>query len=108
MIFGFTPPGSEPLGGVKLANPVTVSNLVYEVGGLGWAVLGGLVDLPAGTFVDTCMPRWTWLVGVGPPPDAVPLNQYTYDFMTNSNGVIGAGYPFWAVGGGGGVVPIWQ
>jgi len=73
--------------------------LKYIVSQLGWAVDGGRIDLPPGTLVDTSLDQWAWLAaeGVGPPKDAVPLNQYTYDYMTNNNGIIGLGYHYWEV-----------
>jgi hypothetical protein len=98
MIFGFTPPGSDPLGAVALTVVTTVFTLQYIVGGLGWAVTGSRIDLPAGTVVDSGLPRWAFLLDQGgPPPDAIALTQYTYDFMTNNEGVIGLGYPYWEV-----------
>jgi hypothetical protein len=107
MIFGFTPPGSMALGIVVLPNPVNATNLLYLVSGQGWDVRGGLIFLRPGTMVDMNTPRWAFLADQdGPPIDAVALNQYTYDYMTNNNGVIGLGYPYWAVRYGSDVIPI--
>src|SRR5262249_22424834 len=107
MIFGFTPPGSDGLGAVFLTVTTTVFTLYFLVGGLGWAVMGGRIELPPGTAVDLGLPRWRFLLDQdGPPIDAVPLTQYTYDFMTNNNGVIGLGYPYWAVRYGSGIIPV--
>jgi hypothetical protein len=54
---------------------------------------GGRIDIPSGTYVDLSLAQWQWLAaeGIGPPNDAVPLNQFTYDYMTNNN-TIGLGY----------------
>ena len=110
MILGFTPPGSQPLGGgIGFPTGLAVYTWVaFLVSGLGWATDGGRIDLPPGTAVNTGAPGWRWLVGIGPPPDAVALDQYTYDWMTNNEGAIGLGYPYWEVryGPDRGIVPV--
>jgi hypothetical protein len=63
----------------------------FAVGGWGWLLRDRLV--PGGTVVDDSLPEWQWLkempgyVGnptrtVGPPPDAAPLDDETYRYMT--------------------------
>jgi hypothetical protein len=76
--------------------------LKYAVGQNGWAGPNGHW-LDRGTVVDTSV--WLEFAGVPPPPDAVPLDQQTYDFMT-SNGVVGLSYPYWQVAVGLGIVGI--
>jgi hypothetical protein len=76
--------------------------LKYAVGSGGWNAPGGHW-LDRGTVVDTSV--WAEFAGVVPPPDAVPLDQQTYDFMT-SNGVVGLSYPYWQVAVGPGIVGI--
>jgi hypothetical protein len=67
----------------------------FAVGGAGWLVRDRLI--PAGTVVDTSLVAWDWLLEmpgypagtsrlVWPPPDCAPLDQATYDFMTNVQG----------------------
>jgi hypothetical protein len=59
-----------------------------------------------GQIIDTSQQAWAGLANVFPPSDAVALDQSTYSLMTNSGGVIGAGYPYWTTRYGPGVVPI--
>jgi hypothetical protein len=75
--------------------------LRYAVGKNGWAA--GPYWLDPGVIVDTTLRPDE--VFKRPPPDAVPLNQETYDFMT-SNGVIGMGYRYEVVAVVAGVVGI--
>jgi hypothetical protein len=106
VILGFSPLGSGALGAyVPHGFVPTTVGLLYVVGGLGWAVNGGLWDYPPGTLIDTTLPQYQFLVGEGPPIDALPLNQYTYDFMT-SNGVNGCGYTYYRVAVSPGIVPV--
>jgi hypothetical protein len=85
------------LGAVFLTVTTTVFTIQFIVSNLGWAVTGSRIDLPPGTLVDLSVARWAFLLDQhGPPPDAVALNQLTYDFMT-SNDVVGLGYPYWEV-----------
>jgi hypothetical protein len=76
--------------------------LKYRVGPQGWCAPGGHW-LDRGVVVDTSV-RLEF-AGVVPPPDCVPLDQQTYDFMT-SNGVVGLGYPYERVAVVAGVVGI--
>jgi hypothetical protein len=76
----------------------------YLVGGVGFEVrhpsLSRLM-LPAGTLVDDSLPEWAYMVGQGPPPpDAIALDQATYQAM------LGAGYGYWRIRYGPGVVPV--
>jgi hypothetical protein len=109
MILGFTPLGVQVLGGAidVPAGTAVAIGFMYFVSGLGWAVNGGRTDLPPGTLVNTYALEWQWLGAFGPPPDAVPMDQFTYDFMTNNN-VVGRGYPYWVVRYpvGRGIIPI--
>jgi hypothetical protein len=59
--------------------------------------------LDPGVVVDTALRPDA--VFQRPPPDAVPLNQETYDYFT-SNGVIGMGYDYTKVAVFPGVVGI--
>ena len=65
--------------------------LRYAVGRGGWAAGGYWLD--AGTVVDTGQGRWFEDIWRQPPPDAVPLDQFTYDYFT-STGMIGMSYPY--------------
>lgn len=70
----------------------------YIVGGRGWPARqgnGGVLFIAAGTFIDDgLLPD---LALEGPPPDAVPLDLATYQYMTSTGGVVGKGYPPWQV-----------
>src|SRR5215475_1767433 len=96
MILGYTPLGSMPLGGIAKHPPI-IQSVSFLVSRLGWAINGGLIDFPSGTAINKDQPQYQFVDGLGPPIDAIPLNQYTYDLMVNNNGVIGLGYPYWAV-----------
>lgn len=63
----------------------------YAIGGWGWLVKDRLI--PSGTVVDDSLVEWAWLKEmpgyqgsptrtVGPPPDSAPMDQATYDYMT--------------------------
>jgi hypothetical protein len=82
---------------------MVIPNLRYKVGPQGWNAPGGHW-LDRGTVVDTSV--WLEFAGVPPPPDAVPLDQQTYDFMTSNGGVAGLGYPYERVAVGLGIVGI--
>jgi hypothetical protein len=91
MIFGFSPLGSAPIGAYVPHSfvPVVVS-IRYAVGPHGWALSYPHGWLDAGTVIDWMeRPGFCW---VPPPIDAIPLNQYTYDWMTSNNGRVGLGY----------------
>jgi hypothetical protein len=80
---------------------MAIPALRYAVGSGGWAAGGYWLD--AGTIIDTSLrgdPVWQ-----RPPPDAVPLNQQTYDFMV-SHLVVGLGYPYEKVAVVAGVVGV--
>ena len=92
MIFGVTPLGSGALGAYVPHSfvPATVS-IRYAVGPHGWPC-GNRGPIDAGTVIDWMNPRWWEFVNVPAPIDAIPLNQYTYDWMTSNNGRVGLGY----------------
>jgi hypothetical protein len=80
----------------------------YLVSGQGWEVQHPSLSrlfLPSGTLVDDNLPQWAYLVGQGPPIDAVALTQQTYDYMV-SRGVNGLGYPYWQVKVAPGIIPL--
>jgi hypothetical protein len=89
---------------------MSVPNLRYMVGANGWAA-GANGPLGPGVIVDTSLARWWEDVWTRPPPDAVPLDQQTYDYMV-SNGVVGLSYPYWTTAVVAGVVgvgpPAWH
>jgi hypothetical protein len=75
----------------------------YQLSG-PWAV--GQFLLPADTVIDDTLQQWAYLQGIGPPKNAIPLTQATYNYMCDANGVIGLGYGYWEVRPGPGVVGI--
>jgi hypothetical protein len=77
--------------------------LRYAVGRGGWAAGGYWLD--PGVIVDTSDGRWFEDIWRQPPPDAVPLNQVTYDYFV-SRGMIGMGYRYEVVAVFPGVVGI--
>jgi hypothetical protein len=77
--------------------------LRYAVGKGGWAAGGYWLD--PGTVVDTSQGRWFEDIWRQPPPDAVPLDQFTYDYFV-SRGMIGMSYPYERVAVVAGVVGI--
>jgi hypothetical protein len=48
--------------------------------------------IPASTVIDTSLQESQWLAGIGPPLGAIALDQFTWNFMTSTNGIIGLGY----------------
>jgi hypothetical protein len=62
--------------------------------------------LPPGQIIDTSQQAWGYLAGLNPPPDAVALDQITYDTMTSAHGVNGISYPYWMVRYASGITPI--
>jgi hypothetical protein len=103
MLFGFTPPGSDPIGAVFLTVTTTLFFLKYAVGQNGWSVDLNYGPADPGTIVDLGGRGYRANVWKRPPPDAVPCNQFTYDFMI-SQGMVGMGYPYWTTAVGPGVV----
>jgi hypothetical protein len=86
---------------------MAIPTLKYQIGNpIGWPVNGGALLIPPSTIIDTSTTAWAFLANVPPPIDAIPLDQLTYNYMTNSNGVIGCGYFYWQVKPGPGVVPF--
>jgi hypothetical protein len=77
--------------------------LRYAVGPQGWAAGGYWLD--PGVVVDTSQGRWWEPIWLQPPPDCVPLDQFTYDYFV-SNGMIGMGYRYERVAVVAGVVGI--
>jgi hypothetical protein len=72
----------------------------YFVGGNGFEARApgvGRVFYPAGTFIDDSLAQFAHLVGQGPPVDAMPYDQISYDFMLRSPAQGGMGYPYYAV-----------
>jgi hypothetical protein len=90
---------------------MAIPALKYATGPGGWAA--GMRWLDPGVVIDTSKPEWAW--ATAPPPDAVPLDQFTYDFMV-SQGVVGMSYAYHRVAVGPGVkginpraaAPSWQ
>jgi hypothetical protein len=79
--------------------------LRYATGPQGWAC-DRHGPLAPGTIIDTSLPGFWEPIWRQPPIDAVPYDQFTYDYMTSRNGVIGMSYPYWRVAAGPGVVPF--
>jgi hypothetical protein len=106
VIFGFNPLGSAPIGAYVPHGmvPVTVS-IRYAVGPHGWAC-GNRGPIEAGTVIDWMDPRWWEFVNVAAPQDAIPLNQYTYDWMTSNYYRVGLGYFYTTVAEVPGVVGL--
>jgi hypothetical protein len=105
MIFGFSPLGSAPIGAYVPHGmvPATVS-IRYAVGPHGWALGYPHGWLDAGTVIDWMeRPGFCW---VPPPQDAIPLNQYTYDWFTSNHYRVGQGYPYWTTAVVDGVVGL--
>jgi len=68
----------------------------YMVSGQGWPLNGGATLIPASTIIDTALAQWS---GVPyPPPDAIALDQATYNSMVNA-------YGYWRVLYGPGITP---
>jgi hypothetical protein len=55
--------------------------MIYQLAAHGWPLNGGATLLPAGTIIDTSQPEWSQLANVVAPPNAVPLDQATYNWM---------------------------
>jgi hypothetical protein len=51
-----------------------------------WSVDGGRRHMEAGTIIDTALVEWASLRKVGPPPDAIALDQSTYEYMVHKLG----------------------
>jgi len=53
----------------------------FRIVGGGWPVSWPMQSqvLPAGTIVDTMEAQWSWVTAA--PPNAVPLNSLTADWM---------------------------
>jgi hypothetical protein len=83
-------------------NYLGLPNLRYQ---LTTGLVVGQWFIPRDTQVDTSRQEFAWLFNVPPPPDAVALNQATYDFMV-SNGTVGLSYPYWLVRYGPGITPV--
>jgi hypothetical protein len=72
----------------------------YLISDQGWEVRMpgiGRVFYPAGTLIDDSLPQFSHLVGQGPPINALPYDQATYDAMLASPVQGGKGYPYYAV-----------
>jgi hypothetical protein len=109
MIFGFNPLGSAPIGAYVPHGMVpVVQSIRYAVGPHGWALGYPHGWLDAGTIIDTMQPRWFDFLTIPPPIDAVPLNQYTYDWFVSAHGRVGQGYPYWTTAEVPGVVGLGQ
>jgi hypothetical protein len=81
---------------------MAIPTLKYMVAGQGWPVRGGAWLIPSSTIIDTSQTQWSFLASASPPPDAIPLDQTTYNYMTS--GI--CSYPYWRVIPGPGVIPI--
>jgi hypothetical protein len=55
--------------------------MIYQLASHGWPLNGGATLVPAGTIIDTSQVEWSQLADVTPPPNAVPLDQATYNWM---------------------------
>jgi hypothetical protein len=67
----------------------------YLIGSHGWEVRQpgiGRRFLEPGTLVDQALPYWSFVVGQGPPIDAVAYDQAAYDMMVASPVNGGLGY----------------
>jgi hypothetical protein len=56
----------------------------FQLRGHGWPIDGGRHLIPEGTIIDTADAGWAKVMqGAGsmPPPNAMPLDQQTYDLM---------------------------
>jgi hypothetical protein len=51
-----------------------------------WSVQCGRGHVEAGTVVDTSRQEWAFLRNIGPPPDAIALDQSTYEYMVRDLG----------------------
>jgi hypothetical protein len=73
----------------------------YFIGGQGFEARApgnvGRMFYPPGQFIDDSLPQYAHLVGQGPPIDAMPYDQSTYDFMLRSAALGGLGYEYWRV-----------
>jgi hypothetical protein len=65
------------------------ADMKFAVAGAGWPV--GATLIPASTVVDTSLAQWAFLLswplaGKPPPPDAIALDQPTYNQMVAFHG----------------------
>jgi hypothetical protein len=72
----------------------------YFTGDHGWEMRQAGIGrrwIEPGTFIDDSLPAWSWLAGQGPPIDAMPYDQATYDRMLAPQTQGGRGYEYWRV-----------
>jgi hypothetical protein len=73
----------------------------YLIGPLGWECRQAGVGrrwIEPGTFVDDSLPYWSFVLGQGGPPvDALPMDQATYDAFVRPQSQGGLGYEYWRV-----------
>jgi hypothetical protein len=72
----------------------------YLIGRQGWEVHQAGVGrrfIEPGTLVDQALPYWSFVVGQGPPWDAIAYDQECYDMMVATQTKGGLGMPPWRV-----------
>ena len=74
----------------------------YSIGSYGWFAPDGAWYAPGAVIDDAIVVS---LAGLGPPIDALPLDQITYNYMISYQ-IVGRGYPPSQVRGAPGVVRV--
>jgi hypothetical protein len=73
----------------------------YFVGPQGWEVRApgniGRRFIEPGTLIDDSLAQWAFVASQGPPIDALPVDQATYDAMLRSPALGGLGYEYFRV-----------
>jgi hypothetical protein len=74
--------------------------LKYFIGPQGWEVKHpslGRRWIEGGTLIDQALPQWSFVIGQGPPVDAIAFDQECYNMMVASPVNGGLGLPAWSV-----------